>query len=288
MPHSKTLDENYLILGLNALARAHTMDYFRDGHHGAAVVAAYFLCREVALEDGVTDAIRGLIDEQWASHEIFAPFPDEVADPDGEARIIESLERGIGQLRQAGHNVIFPSLALKAFQQMPEVLTRSRVDGICALIDSFTPTEIELDENDHIPDLGSGSAGAELILSEMLKFIVRFDGWGQGWSGHLLTYGRALLDLREMGYESTAEKGAHAFKLNLKRGGMLLAEDLSRPEHPPTELRPVHREYWEPRKTEPLGLGHVFKYPYAFYGLMAMAEDPELKRRCHEQAFHIL
>ena len=37
------LDERLLLLGLNALARAHKLDYFADGHRGAGMVAAHLL-----------------------------------------------------------------------------------------------------------------------------------------------------------------------------------------------------------------------------------------------------
>jgi hypothetical protein len=35
------LEESYLVRGLNALSRAHETNYFRDGHKGAAIIAAY-------------------------------------------------------------------------------------------------------------------------------------------------------------------------------------------------------------------------------------------------------
>ena len=38
------MDRKYLMHGLDALGRAHGLDYFRDGHRGAAIVSAYFLC----------------------------------------------------------------------------------------------------------------------------------------------------------------------------------------------------------------------------------------------------
>ena len=40
-----------------------------------------------------------------------------------------------------------------------------------------------------------------------------FDGRGQGWSGHLLTYARALLDLRTLGHDALAERAEHGFAL---------------------------------------------------------------------------
>jgi len=36
-----------------------------------------------------------------------------------------------------------------------------------------------------------------------------------------------------------------------------------------------------------LGIGHVFKYPYAYYDLLARAEDPELKKELDTKAWRL-
>ena len=38
-------------LGLNALARAHEMKYFADGHRGASLISAHLLCAENKLDE---------------------------------------------------------------------------------------------------------------------------------------------------------------------------------------------------------------------------------------------
>jgi hypothetical protein len=284
------LKDAYLVHGLDALSRAHETDYFGDGHRGAAIIAAYYLCREVEMARGADDIIREMIDAQWTHSPLCAPFPDETPEPELVGKIAQTLQENMDGLRQAGHNVIFPTLALKAFRQLPEAVTPARVDGICRLIEAFTTAEdIRLEENDNIPGLGNSPEAAELILSELLRTIEAFGGRGQGWSGHLLTYGRALLDLRQLGYETLARKGEHAFKIYIKRIRMgPLATDRPRPEHPPSELLPHQLSYWENRKAQPIRLGHVFKYPYGFYGLMDLAKDAHLKRQCMQVAYHIL
>ena len=204
---SHMLDERYLIHGLDALSRAYKSDYFADGHRGAAIIAAYYFCREVPVEDGVAGIIRATLDEHWTHTGLCAPFPPERADPALITRILEAVERNVCGLRQAGHNVILPSLALRALQLLPEATTPSRVDGICRLVDAFKAIDdIHLDERDDIPDLGQGPATAEFVLSELPSTIAAFGGRGQGWSGHLLTYGRALIDMREMGYGALAHR----------------------------------------------------------------------------------
>jgi hypothetical protein len=37
-------NKRLVLLGLNALARAHELDYFADGHRGAGMVAVHLLC----------------------------------------------------------------------------------------------------------------------------------------------------------------------------------------------------------------------------------------------------
>lgn len=283
------LDDTYLLHGLDALSRGHRTDYFADGHRGAAIIAAYFFSREVHMDAAATTIVRGMIDRHWTNTPLCAPFPKEPIDPNGTAEIIECMGRSMDSLRQVGHNVILPTLALRAFRERPDAVTPSRVAGICALTREFTASEpLRLEEQDDIPDLGPPAAAAEFILSELLEAIPRFDGRGQGWSGHLVTYGRALLDLRQLGHEHLARRAEYAFKLYIKRIRMgPLDIDKPRPEHPASELRPCQTAYWEGRSNEPVGLGHVFKYPYGFCGLTALAQDADLKQRCVQVADHI-
>jgi hypothetical protein len=280
---------DYLLLGLNALARAHETNYFGDGHRGAAIVAARYLWRELQLKHGAADPIRALIDEHWAQSPLCDAFPDRPPEPGGVDRIVEALDRNMNGLRQVGHNVIFPSLALKAFRDMPEAATPARVDGVCKLIESFESSDdIHLEDDDERVDLREPSEAAEFILTEMLRAFKAFDGRGQGWSGHLLTYGRALLDLQELGYDALVRKGEHAFSIYIKRIRMgPLPTDKPRPEHARIALRPHQREYWRLRTGRTIALGHVLKYPYGFYGLMGLAGDDDLKRRCMQAAYRI-
>jgi hypothetical protein len=284
------LEEIYLLHGLNALSRAHETDYFADGHRGAAILAAYYLCREVEMEEGAEDHIRAMIDAHWTHSPLCAPLPDEAPDPAGIQRIIQTLQGQLEGLRQAGHNVILPALALKALRQVPDAVTPARVDGICRLIEAFTTVDdIRLEEEDDIPDCGAPAEVAEFVLAEWLRCIQAFDGRGQGWSGHLLTYSRALLDLRQMGYGALACQAEPGFKLYVKRIRMgPLDTDVPRPEHRPSDLYPRQRAYWEGRVGKPVGIGHLFKYPYGFYGLMGLAQDARLKRQCMRVAYHVL
>jgi hypothetical protein len=283
------LDTKYLQYGLDALSRAHLMNYFADGHRGAAIIAAYFFCHEVEVEQGVSDILSTLIDAQWVHTTLCDPFPQEAHDASGIDRILETLEANIASLRQAGHNVILPTMALKALNTVPEMVTPSRVGGICNLIKAFTSSEsLTLNRNDKVVDFSSEPAAAEFILSQLPRTISAFNGRGQGWSGHLLTYGRALLDLRQLGYTRTAQLGEPAFAIYIKRLRMgPLITDIPRPEHEQSTLYPHQQAYWERRKDQPLNLGHSIKYPYGFYGLRALINNPDLVNQCFAMAYHI-
>lgn len=284
------LDDIYLVYGLNALSRAHETNYFTDGHRGAAIISAYYLSREVEMEDGAADVIRAMIDQHWISSPLCAPLPEEPSEPSLVGRIAESVRRNRDGLRQAGHNVIFPSLALKAFGQVPEAVTSKRVAGICRLIESFAVAdELRLAGEDNIADLGEPPEAATFILSELPRAMAAFIGRGQGWSGHLLTYGRALVDLHQSGYSGLAREVEQAFKIYIKRIRMgPLASDGHWPEHEPSDDRPHLRSYWERRRSRPIKLGHVFKYAYGYCGLMALAEDPEARRAARAVAHRVL
>ena len=150
--------------------------------------AEYALCREEDVEDGVAETIAEMVEENWTDTALCAPFPDEEPDPMLLRRIVDALDANIGLFRQVGHNVIFPSLALKAFRDAPETITASRVEGVCKLIECFdTFEDFTLDDSDDIPDFGGPESMAEFVLAELLRTLEAFLGRGQGWSGHMVT-----------------------------------------------------------------------------------------------------
>ena len=132
-------DRRLVLLGLNALARAHEFDYFVDGHRGAGMVAAHLLCVENDLDEQATARIVELVDLNWASSPLCRSFPDADADPAGIEKIGAALAEGGDVLRQVGHNAIFATLAIKAFRLLPSAATAQRIDGVCKMIRSFTP-----------------------------------------------------------------------------------------------------------------------------------------------------
>lgn len=281
------LDNRYLLYGINALSRAHEFNYFLDGHRGGAIVSGVYLCRENDIEAGVADQVAALIDEHWSHTALCAPFPAEDSNPALLSQIINCIQAHLAGLREAGHNVILPTLALKAFRDVPEAITPSRVNGICRLVESFTITDVPGDAIVELPDMRDFASAANFILSEFVQCVARFIGRGQGWSGHLLTYGKALLDLRDLGYEALASQAEEGFKIYVRRIRMGPQEsDKPRQEHAPTDLFPLQEAYWRARVGD-LTFGHQLKYPYGFYGLMTHAQDPEIKRQCLHVAYRL-
>lgn len=276
-----------MLHGLNALCRAHEFKYFDDGHRGAAIISGVYLCRDNEIEADVAETIAAIIDECWVNTELCAPFPDEDSNPQLLRKVVDCMSQNIEGLREAGHNIILPSLALRAFCDVPQAVTTSRVTGICRLIESFTVKDVPMDEDFELPSMDEKAIVAEFILDEFVKCTERFQGRGQGWSGHLLTYGQALMDLCEQGYVGLASQAQNGFRLYIRRIRIGPKEtDKQYDEHSPTDFRPLQLGYWKERGGD-LHLGHKLKYPYGFYGLLNKARDSEIKRRCLEVAYRI-
>jgi hypothetical protein len=250
-------------------------------------MAAYWLCEEQPVEEAACRVIEALIVEQYAATPLCDPFPDEEADPSLLRQIEESTRRSFGQLRQAAHNLIFAASALKAFDQLPGRVTPQRVDGICRLLEAFD-TGDDFEPVDDAPPLSERTAVARFVLEEWIECVQRFLGRGQGWSGHLLTSARAIVDLAEGGRTELADAAYTDFRrfvARIRSGPD--SKDLERAEREPFDERPLQGAYWEMRRRERVGLGHVFKYPYGFYGLLSRAADADLARRCTDLAFRV-
>lgn len=281
------LESRYLLYGLNALSRAHKSDYFLDGHRGGAIISGVYFCHENNVEARVPEIIARLIDDHWAHTDLCAPFPTEASDKQLLQQIVDCMTANIEGMRQAGHNIILPTLALKAFHELPSAITPSRVDGICRLVEAMTVMDVQANERVELPDMHDPISAANFILSEFVACSTRFTGRGQGWSGHLLTYGRALLDLHELGYKVLVKQAEAGFELYVRRIRMGPQEtDKQRVEHEPTELIPLQAAYWHERVGD-LTFGHQLKYPYGFFGLMKYVVNPEIRRQCLDVAYRI-
>lgn len=288
-PDGTTSDHRLVLLGLNALSRAHELDYFADGHRGAAMVAAYLLCADNKLDGRARSRITKLIDINWASSPLCKPFPEAKPAPEQIGKIGAALVEGGEVLRQVGHNAIFAMLAIKAFRLLPIAATPQRIDGVCAMIRKFTPwRDVEPDREVDPPPFEDAQASARFILQEASAAIDRFVGFGQGFAGHMLTFGQALVELAAMGDTAWANGCRTAFRKYVtvtRRGPEHDAK--RRPDHKPSDLRPTDAAYWEARGERTLGIGHVFKYPYSYYDLLRRAEDPALSRQLDAKVYQL-
>lgn len=285
-----TLDHQHLLrLGINALARSPEMNYFADGHRGAAMISAHLMCKDNQLDDKAVNRVAELFDLNWAKTKLCQPFPE--SDPvDNAIDVVgEALADGKGVLREVGHDAIFAMHAIKVFKLLPETATRERVQGVQTLIQKIKPwRDIQPEESIQPPPFSDSQAASRYILNEANDAIDRFIGFGQGFAGHMLTFGQSLVEMAAMGHEEWAESCRTAFRkyVTVTRLGPQ-PDDRKIKEHAVTALRPKDTQYWEKRGNKSLGLGHVFKYPYAYYDLLTRADSPELAKKFNDKAWRL-
>lgn len=276
-------------LGANALARAADRSYFADGHRGAALVAADVLITQTNLSDEGSARIRHLLEQNWAATELCKDFPveDPVTDP---SRVVGlTLAEGGSNLREVGHDVIFAMHAMHVFRTHPHLATPQRVEGVCRLLKSIKPwRDNPADPTVQPPPFSDARLASRFVLREALQAVPRFSGFGQGFAGHMLTFGQALIEMAATGGEEWAEACRTAFckYVTVTRQGPA-GTDRKIADHKPSVLRPNQTDYWKNRGERTLGLGHVFKYPAAYYELLDHAQDPDLQQDFEEQAWQI-
>lgn len=285
-----SLTEKRLVrLGINGLARAAEMNYFADGHRAAALISAHLMCVNNGFGDAAETRIVELFDLNWASSKLCKPFPENEPVADATEKVGKALAEGAGVLRQVGHDAIFAMHAIKAFRMMPETATPERVDGVCKLIRAFKPwRDVKPDEAVDPPPFKDEVAASRFVLKEASDAIDRFVGFGQGFAGHMLTFGQSLIELAAMGDVEWSESCRTAFRkyVTVTRMGPQ-AGDRKIKDHKISKLRPNESAYWENRGDKTLGIGHVFKYPYAYYDLIARANDPELEKEFDAKAWQL-
>ena len=286
----KAITEKRLItLGINALARSPEMNYFADGHRGAAMISAHMMCENNQFSDPAAARIVELFDLNWAKKKLCQPFPKGEPVKDAVDQVGKALADGAGVLRQVGHDAIFAMHAIKAFRLLPEIATRERVAGVCKLIRSFKPwRDVKPGEDIDPPKFSDSKSASRFILKEASDSIDRFVGFGQGFAGHMLTFGQSLVELADMGDEEWAESCRVAFRkyVTVTRKGPQKG-DRKIKDHAYSKLRPTDAKYWKQRNNNSLGLGHVFKYPYAYYDLIARAEDRKLEKEFEAKAWQL-
>jgi hypothetical protein len=267
-----------IVRGLDGMSRvAEKGGVFGLGHNAAAVISAAFFCREQRLDVGMQTEILAYLDARLLKSPIYeTPRPKESADPKLVEGLLEDLDAGIAALRGKGHNIIFAIAALKALGAVPEAATPARVGGLRKMVQSFGRTgagKAPKDEkSDGFVDLADEGKFIHFIFEEFLR------AKGDGFDGHVVTIGHALVELYRMGHKGLARKGVPAYWQWVRQSRADRVEAAA-PREGPT---PLAREYWAAQAKRRVGeivSSHMVKYPYSFYALARDVKDEDLKKR---------
>jgi hypothetical protein len=321
------VDFKYLYLGLCGLARAHLANAM-TGHLGAAVVTGYFIGEELPdLDQRVYAGIEHELDQIMNGEEafwydaeqsgitipeLFKPFPDKPAAdeqasevPDLEtklATISTALAVNIDTLREAGHNVIFSSIAMRALKDHPQYATDSIVGGIGKLIARFDSAgtgrgyygkergwiqgnEVKLEEENDFPAYRNQQDMVEVVIDELIQSAaIRRQGFGGLF--HIINHAAAITELTRLGYGPLAVRGlpVHHYHVRLWRS----LPDVE------TELGPLKAakhdprtpEYWQAPESSQWSaqLTHRVKTIFGFHTLLRLVQS-EAKRKQAEEKF---
>ena len=142
-----------------------------------------------------------------------------------------------------------------------------------------TATDVPGTEKIEVPDPAEPSEFAAFVLEELIATTKRFHGRGQGWSGHLCTFGRALLDLQAHGHADLVDEGRAVMEVYVRRVRSGPSKtDRPRGEKSAKAPSALTLAYWQRARIN-FRLGHALKYPYGFYGLVGALENEKTKAR---------
>lgn len=299
------LSENYLQQGLVGLSRS--THNWGQAHYGAAVIAAYFFCRENQLDGRTLKAVKGQTDQLIAKHqELFVPFAPQEPHPELLPKILTALNENIGELHGIGHNIIFATSALKAFTIVPDMLTPAIVGAICQLIRLFSTLgrggpfpgwddiqQVTVQDEDHIPPYDSEETMCRTTLDELLQFKRIYYGLHQGVVGHLITSAEALIELARLRYTDLAHKGHRAHHIYIKLARKSHDSDFVEENFvlaTPSPHHPLTHAYWESdlERDDHWLYGHRIKFVYSFYKLMRILGFPENMTMYEKQLAYLL
>jgi hypothetical protein len=267
-----------IVKGLDGMSRvAEKGGVFGLGHNAAAVINSAFFCREQKLDADTQKEVRAFLDARLLTSPIYAaPRPAETADPKLVDGLVEDLDAGIATLRGKGHNIIFAAACLKALGQVPEAATPERVGGLRKMVQSFGKTAgTPAGDPDPLVGLDDEKKFVHFVFEEFLK------ARGDGFDGHVVTIGHALVELHRMGHKDLARRGVPAYWAWV-RGARADGGAGGEAAGPPPASTPLSRDYWAAQTKRRLGevvASHTVKYPYSFYALAKEVTDEALKKR---------
>jgi len=314
------VDYDYLIQGLNALARAHQVNTM-SGHLGAAVVSGYFIAEQHPDLDAVVyDGIEGELDRVIAGESVFSPRKSAAIDvkqmfapfPAGEGReglidgIAEALSENIDETRQSGHNVIFASIAIRALKDHPDLATPAIVDGIRKLTRGFNGEKpgsgyygkekgridgrkIQLPEDDGVPMYDDLPSMARVVFQELIAHAFEHrQGFGGLW--HVINHAAALAELNFHGYEELAQSGVKAHRQHLRLWNTVpdVTDELGAEKKASHD--PHSAEYWtsEQFRRDRALLTHRVKTIYGFDMLMMLIDDQPLEEQARDEFRYLI
>jgi hypothetical protein len=144
------------------------------------------------------------------------------------------------------------------------------------MVKSFGATkgEVKKDKNPLV-GLEDEQKFVHFVFEEFLK------AKGDGFDGHVVTIGHALVELHRMGHKDLARKGVPAYWQWVRESRADADESKAAPA-PPDGPTPLTREYWAAQAKRRIGeivSSHMVKYPYSFYALAKDVKDEDLKKR---------
>lgn len=290
------LDESYLAKGLTGMAQAES---WFPAHLGAAVLAAYYLCRDNKLAPGTVAAIKSQIDSLIGTKpEQFAPLPSEAANEalieEIPAALVPAIEGG---LRAHGHAVIFASLSIRALREAPHLAQPKLISQLCGLSRQIAQMRPER------PTQGEPYADSQEMVDALFGSLARFGPLlgrptvRRPNFTHMTTHTEALLSLELLGYPELARAGQLGQRTHI--GAPVPEFDPT--EHPVVESHPSleqtmdahfwededHRQQWNRmwnKDTNPNGywiaFGHLFKVLYSYHRLYPRIADKKKVRLC--------
>lgn len=265
-----------IVRGLDGMSRvAEKGGVFGLGHNAAAVISSAFFCREQKLGADTQKEILAFLDARLLKNPIYADArPKESADPKLVEGLLEDLDAGIATLRGKGHNIIFAVASLKALRAVSEAATPERVAGLRKMVRSFGKTTGgAAKDSDPLVGLDDEKKFIHFIFEEFLR------AKGDGFDGHVVTIGHALVELHRMGHKDLARKGVPAYWQWVRESR---AGEVSATPAASREPTPLTREYWAAQAKRRVGeivSSHTVKYPYSFYALAKDVTDEDLKKR---------
>lgn len=295
LPRS-SLEEDYLVKGLTAMARAKT---WFDAHWGAGILAGYYLCRDHPLDEATAAGIRKQTETVMEVRRgQFVPMsggrPQESLIDELPKALLPAMKDG---LRAHGHAVIFASLAIRALRDAPQMATEEVIARLCGLSRQIAKMPPEK------PTAAvTGYADAQEMVEATFESLLRFKGLLGHVSvrrpnfTHMVTHAEALMNLEMMGYAELAKAGYTGHRIHIGAPvppvpGTAPTEDnratLERVMSGAFWSDATNRERWKRKwalKENPNGdwiaSGHLFKVLYSFHRLMSRIPDVEKVRLC--------